>query len=201
MSAILEKYGTYIIEPGTLLFRQAPNRQFYDSMFFGFCENGASTSNHWSDNIQIWKATREIKSLLMLKGQHKTGEEPILYSAIVDIYNEHFPADRRHEYDDLLLKKQDTVYRRRIIRLLKNEGICSWVCSVEDNYPMELFLFAGVEENSEMVSYVESFKTFPGPHRKVYPNSFDYSKVSHLQEMRKGPAPPDPFTNWMMLGP
>lgn len=117
MSAILAKYGAYIIEPGTLLFRQAPNREFYDSMFFGFCEIGASTSNTMSDNIQVWQTTQTIKSLLMLRGQRVTGEEPFLYSAIVDIYNEHIPADRRHEYDDLMLKKHDTVYRRRFIHL------------------------------------------------------------------------------------
>lgn len=65
---------------------------------------------------------------------------------------------------------------------------------------MELFLFAGADENSKMVSYVESYKTFPVSRPKDYSNSFDYSKVLQLSEIRKGPPPPDPLTDWMMLG-
>jgi hypothetical protein len=198
MSELISKYGTYIIEPGTLLFRKAANRQFYNSMFFGFCEIGASTSNVRSNYIQVWKASMEIKSLLMLRGRQVTSEEPFLYSAIVDIYNMQFPNDRKLEYDDLALKKHDSVYRRRIIETLKRQGINTWVCSTEDNFVMELFAFGGAALHAQMFSFVESYKDLPGFERKDYRNSFNYDKVAHLPEIRKGPTPDDPFTDWLM---
>lgn len=200
MSALVDKYGEYIVEPGTLLFRRAANKEFHASMFFGFCSVGPGTSNIMSNTVQVWKVTKGIRSLLMLRGQRLTGEEPFLYSAIVDIYNEHFPLDKKHEYDDLMLKKHDTIYRRRIIALLKKQGITSWVCSVEDNYVMELFLFAGAAEHKDSFSFVESYKLFPEYSRKEYPNSFNYDNVKHLPEIRKGTPPHDPWSEWMIHG-
>lgn len=42
-----------------------------------------------------------------------------------------------------ITKKHDAVKRRILIKSLKDEGIHSWVSTVEYNHVMELFMFAG----------------------------------------------------------
>lgn len=197
MSELIKKYGEYIIQPGTLLYRVAANTGCYPTMFLGFCSFGASTANFASDTIQVWRTTKEIRSLLMLKGRRLTGEDMLLFSAIVDIYNSYFTDNKKDEYDDLMLKKEDTSDRRKIINELLKQGITSWVCSVEDKHQMELFLFQGAAQHEECISCIGTYETSWRNNLRAN-NSFNYETLQHLPEMRKGPPPSDPFWEQMI---
>jgi hypothetical protein len=196
MPHIQSLYKKHIIPPGTILFRKAPNKCFFDTMFFAFCKTGPTTSNTISNSVQVWKTNSEIQSLCMLRGRSQYGN---MFSAIVEIYNMHFPNDRKEEWEDLELKKHDTVRRRRLIKSLKDEGINSWVSSVEDNHVMELFMFANSEVHQSLFSYQQSYKILPG--YDTYPDilSINNKEFDYLPIIKKEYPPMDDITRNMLF--
>lgn len=122
-------------------------------MFFGFSTTATHSSKFTENSFQIWETQVSFDSLFMLKGKNPGGKA---LSAIVDIYNYYYPSDKKDDEEYINLKKSDSIERRRIIRKIKSCGLKSWVCSLENNAEMELFIFGSIKDNASILKFVEN---------------------------------------------
>jgi hypothetical protein len=147
-----------------MLFRKADTTKYFECMFFGFCPYGTFSSSSSSKEIQIWQTTAEIHSLFIIKGKSSGGHAK---SAILDIYDYCFP-NRPTDKSYIEIKKRNTIERQELIKALRILGFTSWVCSVENSWQMELFVFdenmicqsikfVGLVDNNDMNWEIDSF--------------------------------------------
>jgi hypothetical protein len=175
MKSLLEKYGSYVVEPGTILFRRAPTTDYFESMFFGFDIYGTSASGLFTSEVQQWKVVRPIQSLFMVKGVTK-GKK--VRSAIVEVYNSFFPSDPKESRDDVHLKRYECPERAILFQKLCENNIYSWTTSVEDKISMELCLFGSTILNQSQVRFMSII-----PKDKNYYESFDSFRRSALNHL------------------
>lgn len=150
MKGLLEKYGSYVVEPGTILFRRAAVTDYFDSMFFGFDVDGTCASGLFTSEVQQWEVVRPIQSLFMVKGVTK-GKK--VRSAIVEVYNSFFPGYPMKSGDDVDLKRKKCPQRAMLFQKLCEKNIYSWTTSVEDKISMELCLFGSAALNESLVKF------------------------------------------------
>lgn len=149
---LIEKYGTYNIRKGTRLFRKSADEIVKEEMFFGFSPLASYSSYIKTREIQIWETILEINGFLMLK-ENPTINRKI--SAAIEIYNFYFPENKLQCNDYVNVKKYCNE-RNQLIKILKSMGITNWVCSVENKFEMELFLFNSIENNMRLIKYIET---------------------------------------------
>lgn len=148
-----KKHNSYIIIKGTKLFRKAINSNVCEEMFFGFSPLATySSSNNHLRLIQIWETNYDIEVFLMLKENSTINRK---YSSIIEIYNSIFPNNQLDKNYYVELKKYSNE-RSHLVQFLKSKKITNWICSLENKYEMELFLFDGIENNSNVVSYLKT---------------------------------------------
>jgi len=147
-----DKYGFYNIAKGTKLFRKSHTSNVCEEMFFGFSALGSYSSSSKTKEIQIWETISDIKGFLMLKENPKMNRK---ISAVIEIYNNIFPENELHENDYVNVKKY-CQERIQLTAALKSRGINNWVCSVENKFEMEIFLFNSIENNMKLIKYIET---------------------------------------------
>ncbi len=135
MNKLKDKYPLAIIPMDTLLFRAAPNNNYYDSMFFSFDYYGTSSSEFHNAPIQTWVTKKPIISRLIVKGMksahvYKTDLEYCYYTFCDE-----------WEYD-LYIKNRKNPKFESFLNFLRQNEIDSWVGSIENKIPMELHLFS-----------------------------------------------------------
>lgn len=149
---LIEKYGQYTIKKGTKLFRISESTSISKEMFFAFSPDGTSNPKNSSYQIQIWETLVDTNGFLMLTDSSKNKK----ISAVIEIYNQFFPNEKISDYLDI---KHFSKERSKLIMSLKSKGINNWICSVENKYDMEFFLFDSVEYNSNCIAYIEAFNS------------------------------------------
>ncbi len=151
--SILKNYRTCVLPKGIKLFRKALTTDFYETMFFAFSPFETFNALHSTEFIQLWKTTNDIEVLYMVKNVENN--KKFKKSAIVEIYNYYFPEDEKKSNEYLILKKEDTFERRKLICKLRENNIFGWVTSVDNRISLEFFTFDLNKENN--LSFVESF--------------------------------------------
>lgn len=132
--SLIEKYGYCIVPKGTILLRSGESEKFIDCMFFGLDDLVGGNSRR--GETQVWKVLYDLTLLFMVS--HVTRQAWVI-SSIVEIYQSEYPEEVN--IDDLDIKQRDFAKRRKLINLLKKEGIIGWLSSFEDKLNLEICLF------------------------------------------------------------
>lgn len=174
-----KKYAKYTVLQGTKLYRRANTDVVLDEMFFAFAVCDTYNSYHRSSNLQIWEVTSPITALCIIKGKTPGGK---FLSAIIDIYNIFFPKDIQDEKTYVELKKYGS-HRQNLIGELKKQGITAWVCSIDNNVRMELFVFHSHDENAKLLKHIETIALVP--QSLSDDDSFDYKTLPTMKVINK----------------
>lgn len=151
--SVLKNYRTCVLPKGIKLFRKAVTTDFYETMFFAFSPFETFNAIHSTEFIQLWETTNDIEVLYMVKNVENN--KKFKKSAIVEIYNYYFPEDEKKSNEYLILKKEDTFERRKLISKLRENNIFGWVTSVDNRISLEFFTFDLKKENN--LRFAESF--------------------------------------------
>lgn len=172
--SLINNYGFYTIKKDTKLFRKAVSIDTQEEMFLGFSPYATYSAYQPTKTIQIWETTCEIQAFLMVKGKNKGGK---ILSAVIDIYNCYFPSNQKNQNDYVSIKKY-CKEREELINILKQNGITSWICSVENKIEMELFLFHSKEHHSIVVRHIETVDNNAKEIEDA--NTFNYDLIKDL---------------------
>ncbi len=163
-----EKYGYCIIPKNTLLYRGAQETLYRDCLFFA---TKYSVAKAFGDQIQIWKTTKEIRVLFLVRF---LCNRAWAYSELANVFNDVFPEESNSGFDDLDVKHRDKERRNKFVQKLYNEYDCSgWFTSVEEMIDVEVCLFNS-KMNAERIALIEPNCE---ENKKYYKDSLDKIKI------------------------
>mgnify|MGYP006109312005 FL=1 len=144
---LYDKYGHCIIPKGTKLFKGGNPDNHDDCIFLGLQKYVATAFKNNSNKVQIWTVKQDIKLLFMVE---ELNHSSWTKSAIVNIYNEHFPSENR--LNDLDIKHRDLNKRDKFINKLKKQNIIGWLSSLEGRVDLEICLFPDNQEFDKVIA-------------------------------------------------
>jgi len=146
MNNLRDIYGYCILPKNTLLFRGHSDTSMNDCMFFATKKWVAGVFNQ---NVQIWKTTTDIELLFLVE---HANHNSWTISALPHLYNNIFPTESNHNFNDLDIKHWDKNRRDKLVRkLYEAYNISGWLTSLENKVEMEVCLFDKQANASQLI--------------------------------------------------
>lgn len=144
--SLYEKYGYCIVPKDCCIFHKGHIHKKADSVFFGLTPITAHVNPGRTKKIQIWKFNTDVKLLFMIKN---VAHLSWTISSIVEIYQNYFPDEE--PCNDIDIKYNDRVKRKRLIEKLRDQNIIGWFSSYDDSHELEISLF----KDETLPSFIE----------------------------------------------